>query len=70
MDCQEEYNLFYYPYDNVFTDGYGDVVYDIFRIISPNTLYLFKEYKEDMLAHTIDGGRIALFYQRDEEMSQ
>jgi hypothetical protein len=31
---------------NRFVDGMGNVVHDIFRIITPNQFMLFKKYKE------------------------
>jgi hypothetical protein len=73
MDCQEEYYLFYDCENNCFIDDFGAIIYHIFSIISPNTLRLFKLYKEDMLAWTIDGGRVCLCYPYlcdEEEMIQ
>jgi hypothetical protein len=67
MDCQEGFELFYYPDTNHFEDGFGSIIYNIFAIISPATLYAFKLYKESMLAWTVDGGRVAMFYEECEE---
>lgn len=34
--------LYYHADVNLFTDKYGDIVYDIFSYITPNDLYMFK----------------------------
>lgn len=39
---RKELFLFYYKRANVFTDCDGHIIYNIFRIISPNDLYLFR----------------------------
>lgn len=36
-------HLQYWPHDNLITDGNGDVVYDIFSIITPSDLAMFKD---------------------------
>lgn len=43
---RKELFLFYYRDANVFTDCDGHIIYDIFRIISPNDLYMFRHHKK------------------------
>lgn len=40
--------FFYNPVKNLFVDGDGFVVYEIFRLVSPGQLMLFKKNKKDM----------------------
>ena len=39
--------FFYNPVKNLFIDGDGFIVYEIFRILSPGQLILFKKNKTD-----------------------
>ncbi len=39
----EIFSIFYHPEFNVFQDQDGDIVFDIFSIISPNRLLLMKK---------------------------
>jgi len=39
---RKELYLFYYRDANVFMDFNGQIIYDIFRIMSPNDLYMFR----------------------------
>lgn len=48
-EAKERMALYYLKHENVFIDGEGEVVFEIFEIITPNDLCLFKKYKEDML---------------------
>lgn len=54
--------LYYDKDKNVMMDDAGFVVFDIFHIISPNTLYLFKTKKEDMFVYGTDGQPVVLIY--------
>ena len=42
MATQLVFQLYYYERENVFTDGDGHVVYDIFSMITPQDLFLFR----------------------------
>jgi len=48
--------LHYDEVENVMYDEYGDIVFNIFSIITPNDLYLFKKKKEYMVVTNISGG--------------
>jgi len=39
--------LYYYESENIFVDEEGEIVYDLFRIITPSDLYLFHEIPDD-----------------------
>lgn len=45
----EFYTWIYYSEENYFVDESGSIVYDIFRYITPNDLYLFKHNREFMI---------------------
>ncbi|MDF2800256.1 MAG: hypothetical protein K0S61_159 [Anaerocolumna sp.] len=54
-----------YYYDekqNLLTDEEGEEIVDIFSIISPNSLYLFKAKKKDMLVYGVTGNLVGLIY--------
>ena len=41
--------LYYDPRCNHFEDADGDIVFDIFKIISPNDIYLFRQKQDYMM---------------------
>ena len=45
LDDHEVVSLFYNPDINRFIDEFGSVIQDIFRLITPSQLMIFKEYK-------------------------
>lgn len=47
---------------NMMYDEDGEIVFNIFSIIDPNTLYLFKKNKKDMEAMSISGGYVSLMW--------
>lgn len=54
-------SFFYNPIMNIFIDADGFVVYEIFRLVSPGQLILFKKNKKDMtLKHK--GNIITLYW--------
>jgi hypothetical protein len=63
----DPYRLYYYPDNNIIVDECGFTIYNIFGIIDPNTLYLFKKNKESVVVRSISGGEIELHYCIDEE---
>jgi hypothetical protein len=48
LDFFEHPVLYYDSVHNLFVDDGGYIVFDIFRIITPNILWLFREKKQDM----------------------
>lgn len=62
--------LYYYPIDNVFVDGGGFQVFDIFTMITPNDLFLFKYHKHYMIfPHaTIPGVAVEMIWPDDCEV--
>lgn len=59
--------LYYDEENNVFIDGEGEVVFEIFEIITPNDLYLFKHNKIDVIVNhsTIPGALVELYFPDD-----
>lgn len=57
-----EITLYYDKTRNIMVDEDDNEIIDIYRLISPNTLYLFKTRKKDMLAYGVGGKRIGLIY--------
>ena len=39
--------LAYYERENYFVDEYGEIVYDLYRVITPGDLFLFKNIMDD-----------------------
>jgi hypothetical protein len=62
------YRLFFDPEENVFLDECGFIIFDIFSVLNPNIVYLFKLKKEYMFTYGLDGGRIELFYMKEEDL--
>jgi len=60
--------LWYYPEDNLFIDDNGFPVFDIFRMITPNDLFLFRHDKEYTLLSCSTNPKIGveLFYPDDD----
>ena len=48
--------------DNTLTDEDGNIMYNIFSLITPNVLFLFKKNKEFMCVEGLQGGLIDLVY--------
>ena len=65
----ESLALYYLKEDNVFMDGEGEIVFEIFEAISPNDLYLFKRHKDYMIVNhrTEPGILVELYWPEDEE---
>lgn len=61
--------LYYLKDDNVFMDGEGEIVFEIFEVISPNDLYLFKRNKEHTIVnhHTEPGLLVDLYWPEEDE---
>lgn len=58
----QERRLQYDSETNIIYDEGGSIVFNIFSIIDPNTLYLFKSGKEDMMVSTVSGGTASLMW--------
>jgi hypothetical protein len=54
--------LYYNLEDNLMFDADGKTIIDIFRIISPNDLFLFKKNKEWMIVRGVSGDPVELIY--------
>jgi len=65
----ESLALYYLKEDNVFIDGEGEIVFEIFEIITPNDLYLFKRHKTYMIVNHRTEPQIfvELYWPEDEE---
>jgi hypothetical protein len=55
-------SYFYDSINNVMRDENGNEVLNIFEIISPNMLWLFKMKKHDMLVYSLKGKFVELLY--------
>ena len=61
--------LYYMKEDNIFMDGEGSIVFNLFEIVRPNDIFMFKHYKENMLVQhaTIPEGLVELFYPEEDD---
>lgn len=60
--------LYYDEENNVFIDGEGEVVFEIFEIITPNDLYLFKHNQTDTIVnHSTLPGMLVVLYWPDQD---
>lgn len=58
-----DYVSYYYDDErNVMIDEDGTEIFNIFEIIPPNMLYLFKTKKQDMFVYGVDGQYVELVY--------
>lgn len=64
MNC---YDLWFDPEHNKFTDGDGNIIFDIFRYISPVIFELFLERKTHMIVQSEPNVIVELFYPYDDE---
>jgi hypothetical protein len=60
--------FFYNPIKNLFVDTDGFVVYEIFRLVSPGQLLLFKKNKKDMTI-PFKGDIIQLYWTKGEGLT-
>lgn len=67
VEDDEDILLFYDEERNVMIDFNGRVVFNIFEIISPNVLFLFKKHKEHMVVRGRNGVRIELIWPEHDE---
>ncbi len=71
--CEYDYNeddlfyMFYNPEENRFYYDGGFLTYNIFDVMSPNEVYLFKLRKEDILIRTSCGDLYAIIYEDDRD---
>jgi hypothetical protein len=65
MDSEDPIRLWYDDVRNVMMDEGGYVIFNIFYIISPQVLSLFKKKKEYMIVHGQQGQLVELFYPVD-----
>jgi hypothetical protein len=61
-DEDEITTLHYNEIKNIMCDNEGQEIFNIFSIITPNTLYLFKKKKESMIVYGTDGQLVRLEY--------
>jgi hypothetical protein len=54
--------LHYNPEENVMRDMNEYIIFNIFKFITPNDLYLFKKNKENMVVLGKSGARVTLLY--------
>lgn len=61
--------LYYMKDDNMFMDGEGFIIYDLFEIITPNDLYMFRKDREDMIVKhaTIKGYWVEILWPEEND---
>jgi hypothetical protein len=59
--------LFYDEVQNLLMDSEGYIVYNIFEIICPNDLFLFKTQKEDLMVRGKNGQYVELIWPEHDE---
>jgi 4-amino-4-deoxy-L-arabinose transferase-like glycosyltransferase len=59
--------IFYDEKDNFYVDDCGYVIPNIYSIIEPNIIYLFRSKKEDMFVYSAHGEYIELIYEPEYE---
>jgi hypothetical protein len=47
-DIMTSISIFYYPDINVFKDCHGRIIINLYKLVSPSRIYLFKHHKEYM----------------------
>ena len=60
---EEVIQIYYNPSTNDFTDECGYGIFNIYRILSPNVVYLLKYNKNDMFVYGKNGEYIELIYE-------
>jgi hypothetical protein len=72
LDCSgighgyDEADIFHITYSaekNIFYDEGGYINYNIFNIMTPNEVYLFKRNKEDVVIQTKSGDIYEIYYE-------
>jgi hypothetical protein len=54
--------LYYYSQDNTFDDEDGNIMFNLFSLIPPNDLFMFKKNKKSVCLDGVHGGKISLIY--------
>jgi len=62
----ENRTIIYFEKDNTLRDELNEIIFNIFSIITPNELYLFKYNKESVVLDGIQGGLVHLIYTADD----
>ena len=60
---EEVIQIYYNANRNVFVDEGGFEIYNIYRVLSPNVVFLLKHDKQDMFVYGINGEYIELIYE-------
>lgn len=70
VDFKEVMQLYYYPLDHIFVDDGGFPVFNIFNMITPNELFLFRHCKEYMIVQHCRNPEVGveLIWPDDDEM--
>jgi len=55
-------SIYYDPVNNIFEDEEGDFIFNLYSIIRPNDLLLFKKEKRTIFVNGIRGGRVEINY--------
>jgi len=58
-----ERSIYYDRFTNMFDDEYGELVFNIFSIITPNDLLLFKQNKKTIFVNNLKGGVVKMVYE-------
>jgi hypothetical protein len=60
---EEVMQIYYNASTNQFMDEGGYEIFNIYRVLSPNVIFLFKYKKDDMFAYGVNGEYIELIYE-------
>ena len=63
----EVLTLLYCPDINRFSDGFGSIIHDIFRLVTPGQLMIFREYKNIYVVPDITNSFLVELIYPDEE---
>jgi hypothetical protein len=63
---EEVVQIYYSETSNVFFDEGGYIIDNIYRVLSPNVIYVLKYKKEDMFVFGLNGEYIELIYEADD----
>lgn len=68
IDYMDIISLYYLPDENKFTDEDGYVIFDIYRIITPNDVFLFRELQDYLIVkHATTPGLLVEMHWPDDE---
>jgi hypothetical protein len=62
-EYDDVFHMYYDSEQNVFYYDGGFIAYDIYAVMTPNEVFLFKHNKEDMIIRTVSGDIYEITYE-------